>query len=84
MKYKIDINENIRRKKNRIYNKFNPHVKIVTSSSERRRKYSDDEINQIIEYKKAGLTDKEIAKRIGRTYWSIVYKLKELRNKGKM
>ncbi|EIJ83666.1 hypothetical protein MGA3_00140 [Bacillus methanolicus MGA3] len=36
----------------------------------------------MIYLKQNGYTDKEIAKRLNRTYWSVVYKLRELRKDG--
>ncbi|UJL45681.1 hypothetical protein KFZ58_14980 [Virgibacillus sp. NKC19-16] len=43
------------------------------------RAYSDDEVQEIIQLKQCGYTDKEIANLIGRSYWSVVYKLSELK-----
>jgi hypothetical protein len=56
--------------------------KIVTSSSERFKNYSSIELNKIISLKNLKRTDMEIANELGRSYWSIVYKVKELRKDG--
>lgn len=82
MHYKTNITENVRLKMNHIYKKFNDNVTIKLSSSNRRRPYSKEEINKMINLKKRGKTDKEIAMAVNRTYWSVVYKCKELRKKG--
>lgn len=82
VQYKTNIAENIRLKKEHIYKKFNERVTIKISSSNRRRKYNEDEIRMLIQLKRKGKTDKSIAEALGRTYWSVVYKIRELRNKG--
>lgn len=80
MKYKTSIEENIYMKTTHIKQKFgnNPIIKI--SSSNRNKTYTDYEINKIIKMKTRGYTDKAIANELGRTYWSIVYKIRELRS----
>lgn len=79
MKYKTCVYENVHLKTNKIKDKFGKDVKIKISSSNRRNPYSTDEINTLILLKKSGCTDKAIAKQLGRTYWSVVYKVSELR-----
>jgi hypothetical protein len=56
-----------------------PEYEIVVSSSNRWKNYTDGEINKLVFLKKSGLTDKEIATLLGRSYWSVVNKLSELR-----
>lgn len=56
-----------------------PHYQVVTSSRERMRPYTEDEIKTIISMKQKGETDQSIADQVGRTYWAIVYKVSELR-----
>jgi hypothetical protein len=55
---------------------------IVATSPDRFKNYADEEIDKIITLKKKGLKDKEIAVIVNRSYWSIVYKLQELRKMG--
>nr|WP_150959394.1 hypothetical protein [Aneurinibacillus sp. XH2] len=52
---------------------------IIASSSERSKKYEYWEIETMISAKKDGVAEKIIAERLGRTYWSVVYKLAELK-----
>jgi hypothetical protein len=59
-----------------------PDYHILTSSAERNKAYSEDEISQLINLKQVKCSDKEIAVKLNRSYWSIVYKLKELRKDG--
>ena len=44
--------------------------------------YTSDEIDRIIYLKRLGLTDREIAIHIGRSYWGIVDKIRRLRQEG--
>ena len=46
--------------------------------------YSTEEIEAMVRLKSEGMTDKEIAKQLGRSYWSVVYKLSELRKDGRL
>ena len=59
-----------------------PDYDVLSSIRKRRNPYTDQELIQIIRHKKEGMTDREIAARLNRTYWSIVYKLRELRKSG--
>lgn len=61
-----------------------PGYEIIASSSERSKKYEHWEIETMISAKKDGVTDKTISERLGRTYWSVVYKLAELRKSGRL
>ncbi|WP_047795062.1 LAGLIDADG DNA endonuclease [Exiguobacterium sp. JLM-2] len=45
------------------------------------RPYSHDEVTSLIEWKQQGVTDKEIAQRLNRTYWSVVYKWHDVKNR---
>lgn len=56
-----------------------PGYKVIASSSHRNKAYSYEEIQKLIELKKLGVTDKQISITLNRTYWSVVYKLRELR-----
>lgn len=80
--YKTDLNEKLLINTEELRKKYGNNVKIVLSSSERNKSYSQGEIKLIIELKSAGYTDQNIASRLGRSYWSVVYKIKELRKDG--
>ncbi|WP_214889350.1 endonuclease [Exiguobacterium sp. s142] len=45
------------------------------------RPYSNEEIASLIEWKHQGVTDREIARRLNRTYWSVVYKWQDVKNR---
>ncbi|MBT2687161.1 DNA endonuclease [Bacillus sp. ISL-47] len=62
--------------------KLHTGYQILSSDSNRFRNYTENEVAQIIDFKKNGKTDKQIANELQRSYWSIVYKLKELRKAG--
>lgn len=53
--------------------------KILTTSEERQKNYGTEEIETIISMKECGHSIQEISESIGRTYWSVVYKLSELK-----
>jgi hypothetical protein len=55
---------------------------VISSQSDRFRNYTNKEVGSLIELKKLGVTDKEIALELNRSYWSVVYKLKEIRKDG--
>lgn len=61
-----------------------PNYTILSGSSNRNKAYDKEEIALMIELKKQGVTDNEIAKEIERTYWSVVYKLSELRKQNRL
>src|SRR5690606_26890174 len=82
MKYKTSVTENIKLKNERIKQKFGKDVKIKISSSDRKKLYSLNEISKIVHLKKTGYTNQEIAEKLERTYWSVVYKIRELRKNG--
>lgn len=82
MSYKTSLDAKLSSKVNHIRNRFGKNVTIILSSSNRKALYSDEEIQLIIQLKKQKNTDQFIANKIGRTYWSTVYKIKELRKQG--
>lgn len=84
MLYKTNLQENLNRKTESIHKKYRAEVKVTLSSSERRKVYTRTEINSILKMKKKGYTDQAIADQICRTYWSTVYKIRELREKGQL
>lgn len=58
-----------------------PGYKVITSSSERSKAYSDDEIGLLIKLKLLGYSDKDVGELLNRSYWSVVYKWREIRMK---
>ncbi|CEG25899.1 DNA endonuclease [Bacillus sp. B-jedd] len=56
-----------------------PNYDLVVTSSERFRKYTLEETENLIRFKRYGITDQTIADLLGRSYWSVVYKLREMR-----
>jgi hypothetical protein len=81
MFYKTDWNWRFNLEKDNMENDF-PQYDVIASSSERFKNYSDEEINNLIFHKKKGCTDKVIAEKLKRPYWSVVYKCRELRKSG--
>ncbi|WP_153722656.1 hypothetical protein [Sporosarcina cascadiensis] len=84
MRYKTDVEENISLKTESLQEKYGKNIKIVISSSERVKAYTQEEIERIVILKKAKVAIQVIANELGRSYWSVVYKLKELRKKGNL
>jgi len=56
-----------------------PTYGIITTNSGRWKNYTKGEIEIMLTLKEMGVTDKEIAKSLGRSYWSVVYKFRDLR-----
>jgi hypothetical protein len=81
MFYKSDWEWRLKQEKLK-FNKSHKDYEIVATSPDRFKNYSNEEIEVIISLKKKGLKDKEIAVIVNRSYWSIVYKLQELRKMG--
>lgn len=46
--------------------------------------YTSEEIDKIVYLKRSGLTDREIAAYVGRSYWGIVDKIRRLRQNGQL
>ena len=78
MYYKTNWNFRIEIEKEKWRKKY-PYYELIISSSDRWKNYSAKEIEQIILLKRSGESDKNIANKLGRSYWSIVYKIRELR-----
>lgn len=81
MYYKTNWEWRFSQEKNKL-KKLYPDYEVFASSSERSKEYSKNEIETILVMKQSGATDKAIAKVIKRTYWSVVYKISELRKSG--
>ncbi|MGE7588940.1 DNA endonuclease [Peribacillus sp. NPDC101480] len=56
-----------------------PDYTILTSSSDRSKPYSPDEIKLLRQLKENGYTTNEIAKMLKRSYWSVTYKWQEIK-----
>jgi hypothetical protein len=84
MYYKTCLEKKLLLCKESLIKKYGSEIKVKQSSSNRFKNYSNEEIKKLIKHKKAGYTDKHIAEQLGRSYWSIVYKLSELRKLGKL
>ncbi|ARF18215.1 hypothetical protein [Sporosarcina ureae] len=61
-----------------------PEYELITSSRDRMRPYTSDEIAALIDMKQKGFSNQHIADQLGRSYWSIVYKTQDLRNQNFM
>ena len=79
MQYKISLKKNIKEKTEHIQERYGKDVNIRISSSKRQRHYGEEDIAILIQMKKDGATDQMIADRLGRSYWSVVYKIKALK-----
>lgn len=76
--YKTDWNYRFHVEQEKWKTKY-PNYEVITSSRERMKPYSTEEVEIIIAMKQEGCTDQAIADKLGRTYWAIVYKVRELR-----
>lgn len=56
-----------------------PNYQVISSCTNRFKNYTAEEVGKMIFLKKNGVKDIEIAKTLCRSYWSVVYKLRELR-----
>ncbi|MBT2615156.1 MULTISPECIES: DNA endonuclease [unclassified Bacillus (in: firmicutes)] len=56
-----------------------PDYTILTSSSDRSKPYSPDEIKLLRQLKENGYTTNEIAKMLKRSYWSVTHKWQEIK-----
>ncbi|MFD1706928.1 DNA endonuclease [Siminovitchia sediminis] len=66
-------------------NKFQqlyPDYKVIASCSSRSKPYSSEEIKILIKLKTQKHTIQQIADHLNRSYWSVVYKTRELRKSG--
>ncbi|WP_422121899.1 DNA endonuclease [Planococcus sp. X10-3] len=80
MFYKTNWNYRFEREVQR-YKESLPEYEVRASSSERSKNYSDAECDLIILMKSQGHTDGQIAEKLGRSYWSVVYKWREIRER---
>ncbi|TAA72234.1 DNA endonuclease [Planococcus salinarum] len=80
MFYKTNWNYRFEKEVQR-YKESDPDYEVIASSSERSKNYSDVECNLIILMKTQGYTNRQIAEKLGRSYWSVVYKWREIRER---
>jgi hypothetical protein len=75
MRYKTSLEERMRKEEAK-YTESGKHV--VLSSSENKKQYTEQEIKRLLRLHSFGLTWSEIAVELNRTYWSVVYKAREM------
>lgn len=83
MIYKIDIKKRIEDKKQELKKVYPDRTIIETPLEVIDNTYSKEDELLIIKLKKKGIADKEIAKKLDRTYWGIIDKIRRLRQEGK-
>lgn len=81
MRYKLDWDWRFEQEKEK-YKKEYPSYEVRTSSPERVKNYTHQEIDTLISLKKQGLSNEQIAQKTGRSYWSVVNKMAECRKNG--
>lgn len=62
-----------------LYKQSHPNYIICVSAPA--RPYTDEDIALLIKWKEQGGTDKEIVRRLNHTYWSVVYKWRDMKNR---
>jgi len=77
MEYKWNFEKRLQE----IYESDN-NVKKKDMSDRRFIRYTDSEIETLIKLKKGGTTDKRIAEIAEKSYWGVVWKIRDLRKKG--
>ncbi|MBZ9535250.1 DNA endonuclease [Cytobacillus oceanisediminis] len=78
MLYKTSWDHRIQIERTKWVHKY-PSYTILTTDSDRFKNYSKEEINTLIILKNEGVTINEIAKKLNRSYWSVVYKWSEIK-----
>ncbi|WP_226529287.1 DNA endonuclease [Metabacillus niabensis] len=81
MRYKFDWQYRFNVEKEKLQFDY-PDYTVIESDSKRFSKYTEKEEIDIVRLKLEGKTDKAIAEYLNRTYWSVVYKIRELRKRG--
>lgn len=81
MQYKIDWSFRFKFETDKLLNLYSDY-QVLESNSSRWKNYDDKEIVRLIELKNKGISDKIIAQNLDRSYWSVVYKISELRKNG--
>lgn len=80
-KYNWEYRLNLEREKHTV--DF-PNYQVISSDSNRWKNYDEEEIMKIIHLYQSGYKNIEIASQLNRSYWSIVYKIGELRKGGRL
>ena len=81
MRYKFDWQYRFNVEKEKLH-LYYPDYTIIETNSSRFSNYTEQEEMDIVRLKLEGKTDRAIAEYLNRTYWSVVYKIRELRKKG--
>jgi hypothetical protein len=76
MEYKWNIDKRILEE-----SKNDKRINLSNFYSRKFLSYTNEEIDKIIDFKKRSLSDKEIADKLNRTYWGIVWKIRDLKAK---
>ncbi|MDI3311180.1 hypothetical protein V7D15_00020 [Thermoanaerobacter thermohydrosulfuricus] len=76
MDYKWNIDKRILKE-----SKNDRRINLSNFYSRKFLSYTNEEIDKIIDLKKRGFSDKEIADKLNRTYWGIVWKIRVLKAK---
>lgn len=79
LQYKHDLNYRLRLEEEKFKKTYDQKIEVAMSSSERSAPYTTEEIATLLRLKNKGYTDQEISKVLNRSYWSVVYKLADLR-----
>lgn len=84
MHYKINLHQRLEEKQIEFQNRF-PNKSInLPSLNVVSKLYSYEDEEKIIEMKNVGYADKEIARRLERSYWGLVDKIRRLRIEGRL
>ncbi|MTH55064.1 DNA endonuclease [Bacillus mangrovi] len=78
MRYKFDWEYRFIKERQR-YRSLYPDYEVTSAHSNNFRPYTANEIETMMALKQKGETDAKIAQTLDRSYWSVVYKLAELR-----
>ncbi|WP_252502387.1 DNA endonuclease [Sporosarcina sp. Marseille-Q4943] len=77
MYYKTNWDFRFNKEMNEWAAKF-PDYDVIASSNDRSKTYSEEDIELLIRLKLIGYRDKDIAELLQRSYWSVVYKWREI------
>lgn len=80
MYYKTNWNYRLQSEVER-YRMSHPEYKVIVSSSDRHKNYTKEECELLCTLKTTGTSDKDVALILNRSYWSVVYKWKEIRGR---
>lgn len=80
MTYKIDIQEKLIAKQKQL--ELNNIQSVISSLHPNDTSYSSQDVNLLVQLKKSGVSSKDIATTLNRSYWSVVDKIRRLRIEG--